>query len=212
MKVLTSFAFGEQKDLLELAIPSFLRYACLHNYDTYIPAKPENFKRPWSWLKVPLVLSLLENYETVLWVDADIVIRDANKDILEDCSSTPFNLVVHETSDGKVPNLGMFVANQSAIPILKQMWELDKFRRSQYWWEQAAFIAAAGGDPDATPTFTPPSNIWTSLPYIWNPHKNDKRGIPDDHRFFHATMFPNRLEAMKIAIKHQVPIIKNKEG
>ena len=38
---------------------------------------------------------------------------------------------------------------------------------------------------------------WTQLNYLWNPHINDNRGIPQNARFFHAAMFKNRLEAMK---------------
>jgi hypothetical protein len=38
---------------------------------------------------------------------------------------------------------------------------------------------------------------WTQLDYQWNPHTNDYRGIPDDPNFFHATMFPDRLEIMQ---------------
>jgi len=204
MKVLTSFAFGEQANLLNISIPTFRQYALAHNYHMYIPPKPD-FDRPWSWFKIPLITSLLENYETVLWLDADVVVVDYTKDILDDCSNAPFNLVVHDGDEGKVPNLGVFIARRSAIPILKEMWELDEFNRSSGWWEQAAFISLAGGDPDATPTETPPGEMWSSLPYEWNPHKNDTRGIPDHPRFFHATMFENRAEVMKIAVDYQVP-------
>lgn len=204
MKVLTSFAFGDQSNLLDISIPTFRRYALAHNYHLYIPPPQPIFERPWAWAKIPLVISLLYSYDTVLWLDADVVVMDHTKDILDDCSDAPFNLVVHETDDGKVPNTGVFIANRSAIPILEKMWELNHFRKSDGWWEQAAFIAVAGGDPDAIPTETPPSEIWSSLPYEWNPHKNDIRGIPDNPRFFHATMFENRAEVMKIAVDHQI--------
>jgi hypothetical protein len=204
MKVLTSFSFGDQADLLNISIPTFRQYALTHNYHMYIPPPQPDFQRPWSWLKVPLLISLLESYETVLWLDADVVIMDHTKDILDDCSDAPFNVVVHETDDGKVPNLGVFVARRSAVPILKEMWKLDEFNKSDGWWEQAAFISVAGGDPDAVPTETPPSEIWSSLPYEWNPHKHDVRGIPDDPRFFHATMFEDKVGVMKIAVDHQV--------
>lgn len=203
MKVLTSFSFGDQTDLLSISIPTFRQYALTHNYHMYIPPKPD-FDRPWSWFKVPLIISLLESYETVLWIDADVVIMNHTKDILDDCSNAPFNLVVHESREGKVPNLGVFIARKSAVPILKEMWKLDKFNRSNGWWEQAAFISVAGGNPDITPTETPPGEMWSSLPYEWNPHKNDHRGIPDNRRFFHATMFDDRAKEMRIAVNHQV--------
>jgi hypothetical protein len=201
MKVLTTFAFGDQADLLDVSLPTFRQYALRHNYHLFVTPQPV-FDRPWSWFKIPLILSLLQTYETVLWLDADVAVVDYSKDILDDCSDAPFNLVVHETRDGKVPNLGVFVARQSAIPILKQMWEIDGYTRSNSWWEQAAFISVAGGDPDATPTETPPSEMWSSLPYEWNPHLHDRRGIQDGLRFFHATMFPDRMAVMKTVVEH----------
>jgi len=204
MKVLTTFAFGDQSDLLDISLPTFRRYASLHNYHLYIPPSQPLFERPWAWAKIPLLISLLSVYDTVLWLDADIVVMDYTKDILDDCSDAPINLVVHYTEEGEIPNTGVFIARRSAIPIFEKMWDLNNFRKTDGWWEQAAFISVAGGDPDAVPTSTPPSDMWSSLPYEWNPIRHDFRSIPDNPRFFHATMFPNKAEAMKIAAEYQV--------
>lgn len=194
-KVITTFAFGPQADLLTVSLPTFQRYALCHDYDLFVPAQRE-FNRPWSWFKVPLLLSLIEAYETVLWIDADVVVRKFDVDILAEAPPAPTSVVVHNTSDGAVPNCGVWIVRKEAKPLLEGMWHRADYRRSDCWWEQAAFIAALGGDPDQTPTHTPAGDGWGELPYHWNPHVNDARGIPSNCRFFHATQIHDRKAAM----------------
>jgi hypothetical protein len=83
--------------------------------------------------------------------------------------------------------------------MLESLWPLTGFSRSGCWWEQAALIAALGGDPDATPVDVPAGRAWAELPYEWNPHRRDARGV-SACRFFHATCFPDRKAAMLEAI------------
>lgn len=195
-KALATFAFGPAADLLAVSLPTFQRYAGLHGYDLYVPAERE-FSRPWSWFKVPLLLSLIEaGYEAILWIDADVVVRRHDVDILDEAPAAPTGVVVHHTSDGAVPNCGVWVVRSEARGLLEGMWHRTGHRRCDCWWEQAAFIAALGGDPDATPTSTPASDAWGELPYHWNPHVNDARGIPANCRFFHATQIHDRKAAM----------------
>jgi hypothetical protein len=120
------------------------------------------------------------------------------KDIAEGVES-PMGMVVQNTSDGAVPSCGVWLVRQAAMEFLQSLWPLDGFARSGCWWEQAAVIAALGGDPDATPVSVP-NGWWAQLPYEFNPHIGDYRGI-GGCRFFHATCFPNRLKAMKEALQ-----------
>lgn len=201
-KVITTFAFGSQRSLLDVCLPTFARYAEIHGYDLYVPAEsslatPTPGSRPYPWGKIPLILSLLERgYDTVLWLDADVVVRRYDKDILVDASPSPINVTVHRTGDGAVPNTGVWIVRNTALDFLRSLWALDSFRRSSCWWEQAAVISALGGDPDAASVSVPEGPLWSELPYEWNPHIADDRGVPDDCRFFHATMFPDRRAAM----------------
>jgi hypothetical protein len=106
------------------------------------------------------------------------------------------HMVVHHTPDGAVPNCGVWHVRRAAAGILESLWKHNSFVKSDCWWEQAALIHVLGGDPDATPTLTPPGPLWGELPYEWNPHIRDARGIPGDCRFFHATQFQDRFAAM----------------
>lgn len=203
-KALTTFGLGPMAELLDVSLPTFARYAQAHGYDLFVPSGEQfsGMNRPLSWGKVPLLISLLKSgYDTVLWLDADVVVRAYDRDILGDLpADKPMGMVVHHTPDGAVPNCGVWVVRFSACELLESIWPLNGFLRSGCWWEQAALIAALGGDPDAAPVDVPLGSAWADLPYEWNPHVRDARGVAGC-RFFHATCFPDRRAAMLEAIK-----------
>ncbi len=204
LKCLTSFAFGPQEPLLDIALPTFHRYAREHDYDLYIPRHNamQRFEqidgRCVSWFKVLVLSSLLDSYDVVLWLDADVAVLRHDRDILDDADDRPQHMVVHETEDGSVPNCGVWLVRKQAKFFLDELWSHDGFRRSSSWWEQAAVIHCLGGDPDAQHDVgVPDGPLWGRLPYEWNPHVKDRRGIPEDARFFHATMFQDRAAEMR---------------
>jgi hypothetical protein len=198
-KALTTFGLGPMAELLDVSLPTFAWYAQTHGYDLFVPSGRQfaGTSRPPAWGKVPLIVSLLRGgYDTVLWMDADVAVVRHDKDILDDLpAGSPMGLVVQDTPDGAVPNSGVWLVRAEAAEMLESMWPLDGFRRSACWWEQAALIAALGGDPDATPVAVPAGRAWAELPYEWNPHVRDARGVAGC-RFFHATCFPDRKAAM----------------
>lgn len=200
-RVLTTFGFGEHSLLLGISLPTFSRYAAAHGYDLFAPSSPPaGFDRPPSWAKVPLISSLLAvGYDEVLWLDADVVVRRFDRDIAADCGPEPMHMAVHETNDGSVPNCGVWFVRTGAEEFLSQVWNRTGSRREGGWWEQAAVIACLGGDPDAEKVSVPSGPAWGQLPYEWNPHVLDARGIPDGSRFFHATMMHDRAAAMREA-------------
>jgi len=203
-KALCTFGMGPMAELLDISLPTFAWYAQTHGYDLFVPSGDQfsTMNRPPSWGKVPLIVSLFSaGYDTVLWLDADVVILDYGRDIADDLpADAPMGLVVHHTEDGAVPNCGVWIARKESEELLLSLWPLTGFRRSSGWWEQAALIAALGGDPDATTVEVPAGRAWAQLPYEWNPHRRDARGFADC-RFFHATCFPDRKAAMLEALK-----------
>lgn len=206
-KCLVTFGFGDvSAPLLKAAMPTHYRYAEAHGYDYLVPSEQcaRRFRpvwgRPASWLKVGVARGLLDSYDVVLWLDADVAVLRHDIDILDESPQAPMAMVVHHTPDGAVPNCGVWVLRSGAGAFLDSLWDCPEFARSAGWWEQAAVIHRLGGDPDQTPVNVPAGPLWDELPYHWNPHRNDARGIPADARFFHATMFDDRLSAMKEAI------------
>ena len=198
-KAIASFAVGPQAGLHDVSLPTFARFARRHGYDLFVPSGTQfdGFSRHASWGKIPLILSLFATgYESVLWLDADVAVIADDRDILDDLpADAPMGLVVHQTTDGAVPNCGVWLLRSSAAEVLESLWPLDCFRRSSGWWEQAALIAALGGDPDATPVEVPAGRLWAEMPYEWNPHVRDFRGTAGC-RFFHATCCHDRRAAM----------------
>lgn len=203
-KVITSFGFQEHSDMLSVAIPSFYRYASLHNYDCFFPGLDffsdvtKNY--PYSWWKLEAITFLLHNYDIVLWLDSDVIICDPLKDIAQDLDQDcDIGMVVHEVPIGQVPNCGIWILRSNALQWINDLWKYDNFIRSDGWWEQAAMLHKLGIDPDSDPVKIPEkTNIkFTSLDYRWNPHVHDHRGLPQDLRFLHFTMFNDRVASMK---------------
>jgi hypothetical protein len=186
-----------------LALPTFARYAAAHDYDLFVPQ--ESFfaryadkldGRAASWLKVPLIEELLQSHDEVIWLDSDVIICRFDKDIADDLTQAPLHMAVHNTPDGAVPNCGVWHVRRAAAETLAALWQHNSFVRSDVWWEQAALIHVLGGNPDEPQVRVPAGPLWSQLPYEWNPHRRDSRGIPATCRFFHATMFKDRFTAM----------------
>jgi hypothetical protein len=203
-KILTSFGFGPQISLLNIAIPTFNKYANKHNYDIFVPS--ENFfssetkQRHYSWWKIELIKRLFETYDRVLWIDADVLICDFSKDIFEDFEDdSHVGMVVHEVNIGSVPNCGVWLLDKKCMEWFEDLWRHNNLPRSDGWWEQDAMLYKLGIDSGSN-NITMPKSFpipWTQLDYRWNPHVHDHRGIPNPLRFFHATMFKDREKMMR---------------
>src|SRR4051812_34128689 len=79
-KALATIATGPAADLLALTFPTFLEYAARHGYDLIVGHDGEH-DRSAAWGRVPLLQKLLQTYEFVVWLDADLVILDTKPDI-----------------------------------------------------------------------------------------------------------------------------------
>jgi len=208
-RVIATYASGPATQWLEVSMPTFEEYASIHGYDLVLandvdrlPGSGWAASRHPAWRKVPTIACLCRRYDEVLWLDADVAIRRMDVDIAtEAVGDRRHFLVVHNTSDGAVPNSGVWFLRGVDGDEIDALRDLASFTRSGCWWEQAALIKSLGGDPDATPVSVPASNKWSELPYHWNPHCHDPRGIPADCRFFHATMFHDRAAAMREMLK-----------
>jgi hypothetical protein len=216
-KALCTFALGPQAPLQAIALPSLGRYAARHGYTLFAPSadwlaarvRPESRfspdaagPRPASWLKLPLLHWLLADagFDAALWVDADVVMADASEDIADAAGRTCWQaLVYHDVDVGEVPNCGVWWLAAAMAPVLPALWAMAG-HRDHGWWEQAAMIELLGGDPNSGAVKTggtPLAARTARLPYDWNPHARDRRGLPPDARFLHATTLPDRAAAMR---------------
>src|SRR5688500_7505644 len=80
-QVIASLATGRHRRLLALSAPTFEAYARCWQWDLVLSTEQLAPERPPSWAKIVLVRDLLERYETVLWLDADAIVVDLERDI-----------------------------------------------------------------------------------------------------------------------------------
>jgi hypothetical protein len=205
-KAIVSFAIGDlHTSLLEVATPTFYRYANRHHYDLIIPSYSLinniclqfgwDVNRPASWLKVPIIKFLFDNgYDIVLWLDSDIIINKFDIDIAEDFAKSDCTqgFVIHNDKyEGKVPNCGVWILKKDSVNLLNDIWNNISFIDHK-WWEQAANIDIIEKNNM--------SKMCYSLDYKFNVHMNDIRYDDDSEKngiMLHATMRSDRLKTMK---------------
>jgi hypothetical protein len=172
-KALCSIGHGRYEELLRRTAPTLMSYAARHRYDLVLRFAALAGTRPVAWAKIPLIRQLLDDYDIVLWIDADAIIVDNAHDIAGEARAGDWMcLCRHTTSEGLVPNTGvwMFVASTQAKAFLER---LDAHRGfdHHHWWENAAVIDLLGyefdpvrpGAGESVPGVRYLDNSWNSV-------------------------------------------------
>ena len=195
-RALVSFGVGKHKEMLDIAFPSFKAFADRHGWDIY-RCDEVGKARPAPWYKVPVILELLDNYDEVLFLGADTVIVDGREDMVVPPESWQA-LVEHHTGDGCVPNTDVWFCRKPMIPVLNQIWDMEKWLMHG-WWEQAALLELMGYNVwQPTRYLGEPTEVYNYTYFLnnsWNVHKWDKPQ-PEHPRIQHATMYPDRIAVM----------------
>ena len=203
--VLCSAAVGPHTQLLDLAEPTFARYAAEHGFDLHVE-RDFHIDRPPSWFKLKLIERLHFDYDTVIWVDADAMVVNPHRNILDAVHPGPSLWMTRHHVAGHVPlipNAGVMVAQRDFVlhDFFRAAWDQEQFI-DHPWWEQAAMLDLLGyhieppgglaspGEPTRwTPLVGWLGTEWNSMPH--DPH-------PDPViRHFTAMSFLSRLEAMR---------------
>jgi hypothetical protein len=171
-KAIASIGTGPHRRLLRIAARSFRPFADRHGYDLHLHTHAVDTTRPAPWSKIPILRDLLRRYDTVVWLDSDVVIVDASEDLPRPEGTTA--LVEHRTKEGRVPNTGVWVlrAGDDTTELLDEIWAQQDLVDHR-WWENAAVARLLGYDLDApgepsptrwlaTTTFLDPR--WNSIP------------------------------------------------
>lgn len=211
MKALATFATGKHRLLLDISMPRFQVYADRHNYELQVG---DGFSdgRPASWGKIPFLKNLLQTYDEVLWMDADLLIVNGSEDLAVGIPATAAQaMVTHRVpSVGQVPNLGLWWVNRSVLPLLDLIWELEVFWNHVFW-EQAACILLMGYALNPSQKnqsiFQLRKTKWSErsheLPLMWNSHPLN---VDPNPRILHCwTVKPieHRVALMKqLALEH----------
>ena len=198
-RAIVTFATGAYEELLEVSLPAMRRYAVQHGY-TVIADPPPRHSRPPSWMKIPLLHDLLDEYDELLWLDSDVIIVDTSHDLADDVPPWAWQaLVRHHTPDGEVPNCGVWFVKPEMGETLDRLWEMDRYL-DHPWWEQGALLELLGyqGRPArlADPTGLYDHTYWLDLE--WNSH--EERDRHPQPRFAHATCGPL---GWRLAVMHR---------
>jgi hypothetical protein len=145
-KALCSVGLGRYEELLRLSGPTFENFAAQHSYDLILRFAASAGARPAAWAKVGLIQQLLDQYDIVVWVDADTIIMNSDTDIAAEMAAGDWMwLCRHRTPEGLVPNTGvwMFRAGPEAKSFLAKLDAHPGFDHHR-WWENAAVIDLLG--------------------------------------------------------------------
>lgn len=194
MKCITTFGYGKQSDNVRKSAPLFQGYASKHGWDFFIPCldqfsiwRERHPELGYAWLKIPLIIRLLEIYEFVLWIDADVVIVDDSVCLTDVASDAPMSMVVHNVEAGTHPNTGVWLLRKDARSIIESVDIRTRLPwRIKRWYEQAALHRHFGADLLSKVITVPRTKDWGELPYRYNAIEQDTRGIPRDASFVHA--------------------------
>lgn len=199
-RAIVTLATGPHQALLEIALPTFDRFAQLHGYEVMVADVDDPTPRPPSWMKVPALLAALELHDEALWLDADTVIVDPELDLPVPGDDFWWQANVrHHTADGEVPNCGVWMVRKPMIPYLQRAWSMSQ-HRDHPWWEQGAICELLGYSPNTRPLFQgPPTTLYDHTWWLepaWNVHVNDSQ-VVEHPRIQHATMRADREGMMR---------------
>jgi len=181
--------------------PLMEKYANKHNYEfSFTDISQYGNDRPASWYKILINKYYLSQQYTVLWIDVDIVILDGDTDILSEIPNNKIQSIVpHYTSDGTVPNMGLWLLKPDMYEYMDKIWEQRDLIHHR-WWEQAATLRLMGyaDGPSRHVKETELHNHTHYLSSAWNWCYADTKKITNP-KFIHCT-FPTMKQRLETII------------
>jgi hypothetical protein len=163
-RVICSIGSGPYQELLDISAVTYRGFAKRHGYDIDLRTELPAPERPAAWSKVRLAQSLLDDYEEVLWVDADAIFVDISEDIASHMKpEKDLYLVEHIWEGGRLrgPNFGVFLIRSTpwSRKLLDDIWASDQYI-DHLWWENAALYEMLGYEVPAD--LSPPRKVRTT--------------------------------------------------
>ncbi len=141
MKILIVTGANSSQEFGEMAAISFQsvrRYAALHPQIRVAKFFIEDPSGKHSWGKVPILLSLLQTADLVLWMDADALII-GKQDLAELCTGQ-HTLYISKDCNGINCGVMAWRRSREAIDALTRMQESRERLLDHIWFEQAALM------------------------------------------------------------------------
>ena len=146
--VLCTAGSGPHATYVDLVRPMLDHYADRYGYDVVAYHRALQTSRPPAWDKILLLRTLLDSYDTAVWIDADAAIVRYDQDICDVADHTKqFWLTKHHYNSADQPNTGVLVLHRSpdVMRFLEQVWGQTSVIHHP-WWEQAAILRLLGYD------------------------------------------------------------------
>lgn len=144
-----TLATGTHRRFLDVTVPTLDAYARHHGWASVISSEHLAPERPASWSKLRLVQELLGEFEFVFWVDADAIVVDIERDILDevepDADLWYASHPQERDPDATVLNAGVFLARSSSFTteFIDLIWSAEQYIEHN-WWENAALLDLLG--------------------------------------------------------------------
>jgi hypothetical protein len=199
--IITGSEGSHHKQIASITAPKMQSYAALHGVEFGEYELLASIKRPPAWKKLPCMARALSIHDEVLWLDADVVVCDSSQNIFDLVGGDFIQaMVCHETSEGSVPNTGVWLVRRAMLPFLMRA-AMDDQSVNHRWWEQAAIHRLMGfSESSGLSAIEEPEPLyyWTRwLDESWNVWQESPAGIKP--RFRHACGLDgeNRLRTIK---------------
>ena len=160
-ELIISAASGDYyESIAAVTRPTVEGYAARHRREfRFYEAK--TLRRPLAWGKLIAIAEALSTHDTVLWIDADVVVALDAPDIFEVMERDAWQaMVCHKTHEGGVPNTGVWLLRRAMLPSLVAAAMADDLVNHK-WWEQAAILRLMGFSVDEGPCH----NLYESVLY-----------------------------------------------
>ncbi len=193
-----SLGAGPQARLLRIARTTIAPYARRHGYELHLGTELPDTSRAPMWAKVVALQRLQERYDALVWLDADLMVVDPRRDVLDELAPGTFlGLVEHRLRDGGVGlNTGVMVlrTGSECTAFLDAVWAQDEFA-DVLWHEQSAMSRLLGYTEQ--PMARGPSTPWRERTTLLDPRWNviHDAPAPRPHRIRHYPGYKVRTRA-----------------
>lgn len=146
-KALATIGSGPMKTVLHTAMPTYQRFAEIHGYEIVI-GTGDSAGRPPEWGKIPLLRTLIDEYDVVLWMDADAIFIDYSVDPLTMVRDDAFQAMVDTPFSDRTqssPCLGFWLLRSEprSAKFLEAIWNAVEWTDHE-WREQSAAMDLLG--------------------------------------------------------------------
>ena len=141
-----SLAIGDEyKQTIRLCTESQEAHVKKHGYTRITDESVYDPTRAHSWSKIRILQKYIKDYDYIVWMDADVLIMNQNRNIEDFIQLLPENKFLLIGRDFNNLNAGIFVMKNCPLAheFLDDVWSKTQYLNHE-WWEQAAIIELHG--------------------------------------------------------------------